>query len=210
MPAAADMDIIEEFFKVRAAPVMHEVCPLANKELLPLLSERGYRPLELSNVMFMQLANPPDMSRVSDSNLRVRIMDAHESETWAQTAAAGWSEFAGIADLMLDLMRVSAAREDGACFLVEADGQPIATGGLALHDGVALFAGASTIPEWRRRGAQQLLFQSRYQYAIDAGCDIAMVSTEPGSASQRNAERQGFRVAYTRTKWHLPNLSSKP
>lgn len=25
----------------------------------------------------------------------------------------------------------------------------------------------------------------------------------PGSASQRNAERQGFRIAYTRIKWTL-------
>jgi hypothetical protein len=26
----------------------------------------------------------------------------------------------------------------------------------------------------------------------------------PGSASQRNAERHGFRIAYTRTKWQKP------
>jgi hypothetical protein len=25
--------------------------------------------------------------------------------------------------------------------------------------------------------------------------------TQPGSGSQRNAERHGFRIAYTRTKW---------
>jgi len=25
----------------------------------------------------------------------------------------------------------------------------------------------------------------------------------PGSASQRNAERNGFRIAYTRIKWRL-------
>jgi hypothetical protein len=25
----------------------------------------------------------------------------------------------------------------------------------------------------------------------------------PGSGSQRNAERNGFRIAYTRTKWQL-------
>jgi hypothetical protein len=32
---------------------------------------------------------------------------------------------------------------------------------------------------------------------------IAMMAAAPGSASQRNAERHGFRIAYTRTKWHL-------
>jgi len=30
-----------------------------------------------------------------------------------------------------------------------------------------------------------------------------MMVAAPGSASQRNAERNGFRVAYTRTKWQL-------
>jgi hypothetical protein len=28
-----------------------------------------------------------------------------------------------------------------------------------------------------------------------------MMCAQPGSASQRNAERQGFRIAYTRIKW---------
>ena len=36
------------------------------------------------------------------------------------------------------------------------------------------------------------------------GCDLATMGAEPGSASQRNAERSGFRIAYTRTKWSLP------
>lgn len=36
---------------------------------------------------------------------------------------------------------------------------------------------------------------------INAG--LAMMVAQPGSASQRNAERQGFRTAYTRTKWCL-------
>jgi hypothetical protein len=39
--------------------------------------------------------------------------------------------------------------------------------------------------------------------AADMGCDLAMMVTQPGSDSQRNAERNGFRIAYTRTKWEL-------
>lgn len=41
------------------------------------------------------------------------------------------------------------------------------------------------------------------RYAFRHGCDVAAVVVEPGSKSQRNAEREGFRVAYTRTKWRL-------
>ena len=41
------------------------------------------------------------------------------------------------------------------------------------------------------------------RYAFDHGCDLAMMVAEAGSNSQRNAERKGFQVAYTRTKWRL-------
>ena len=201
-PTSSEMCNLELFFQQRGAPVFHEVSPLAGKALLPLLHARGYKAVELSNVMFMSLRerNSPG---AHNETLRVRTVRADESELWADTAAEGWREFGQFAELIRELMIVSANRDDGACFLVESDGKPIATGGLAIHDGVALFAGASTVPEWRRRGAQQMLFQSRCQYALDAGCDLAMVCAEPGSSSQRNAERNGFRVAYTRTKWEL-------
>jgi hypothetical protein len=41
------------------------------------------------------------------------------------------------------------------------------------------------------------------RYAHEHGCPLAMMVTEAGSQSQRNAERKGFRIAYTRTKWRL-------
>jgi hypothetical protein len=88
-------------------------------------------------------------------------------------------------------------------FIAELDGRPIAAAALAIHEGVALLAGASTIPMDRRRGAHSALFRSRLEYGRRIGCDLAMVCTEPGSAAQRNAQRYGFQVAYSRTKWIL-------
>jgi GNAT superfamily N-acetyltransferase len=74
---------------------------------------------------------------------------------------------------------------------------------LSIHEGVALFGGSSTVPELRRRGLQAALLQERMSYAFEQGCDLAMMVAEAGSNSQRNAERKGFRVAYTRVKWTL-------
>jgi hypothetical protein len=36
-----------------------------------------------------------------------------------------------------------------------------------------------------------------------AGGDLAMIVAPPGSDSQRNAERAGFRLACARKKWRL-------
>jgi GNAT superfamily N-acetyltransferase len=87
------------------------------------------------------------------------------------------------------------------CFLAEIDGLPVAAGALNLHSDVALLAGASTAPAFRRLGAQRALLEARLAYAASVGIDIAMVVTQPGSASMRNAEHQGFVPVYTRTKW---------
>ena len=126
-----------------------------------------------------------------------------ERELWAQTAAKGWSELREYADSRLELMRVRTERRGAYSFLAETEGNAIAAGVLSISDGVAVLAGASTIPEGRKQGAQLALLESRLRYGAEQGCDIAMVCASPGSASQRNAERHGFRIAYTRIKWRL-------
>ncbi len=201
-PSTGDMDAIEEFFTSRAAPTFHEVSPLSDKSLLGLLTSRGYRPVELTSVMFLPLASYA-MPETAGGPVRVRRVGLEESDLWVQTAVEGWSETADLADEISDLMRVAAAARDPLSFLAELDGRPVATGALCIHQGVALLAGASTVPRWRRMGAQRALLHSRLQYALSAGCDLAMICAEPGSASQRNAERHGFRIAYTRIKWGL-------
>ena len=105
---------------------------------------------------------------------------------------------------VLQSVALASAREQSLCFLGEVDGKPGAAGVLCIHDGVALFGGSSTIPELRRRGLQAALLEERMRYAFDHGCDLAMMVAEAGGDSQRNAERKGFRIAYTRTKWRLP------
>jgi GNAT superfamily N-acetyltransferase len=133
----------------------------------------------------------------------VRVAGEGEGEIWARTSAEGWSEYQEFAHLMLEMGLVVAAAKGNILFLAELDGHVIGAGGLSIHDGVALFAGASTIPAWRRHGAQRALLEARFRCAREAGCDLAMMGAEPGSSSQRNAERQGFSIAYTRTKWML-------
>jgi hypothetical protein len=201
---APEIERIEEFFHQHGAGVFHEVCPLADPSVLTLLNDRGYQPVEFTSVMFRQIQRGVRYATPRNENIRVRTVGADEHDLWAQTSVKGWGEFPELADLMFELSQVSASRSEALSFLAESDGQPIATGALSICEGVALLAGASTIPEGRKQGAQLALLDSRLRYAAEQGCDLAMMGALPGSASQRNAERQGFRIAYTRIKWHLP------
>ena len=199
------LDELESFFRDRGSDVFHEVSPLADMAVLSLLPERGYRPIELTSVMHMRLADGrPATAKVPARELTVRTIDPSEGQLWADTAARGWGETAELAAFVRELGGVSARTKGTVCFLAEWSGQPIAAAALGAHDGVAIFAGASTDPAFRGRGAQASLLEARLRHAAGVGCDIAMMGALPGSASQRNGERQGFRIAYTRIKWQLP------
>ena len=165
-------------------------------------NERDYRPVEFSNVLYRPIN--PDLRLAASRNeaVRVRLIGDDEVDLWADTAFEGWSEFTEVADFLRDLGQV-VARSKSLSFLAETGGKPIAAGSLSIANDVALLAGASTIPSARRRGAQFALLEERLRYGANHGCTIAMMVAQPGSASQRNAERHGFRIAYTRTKWQL-------
>jgi GNAT superfamily N-acetyltransferase len=201
-PSAEQLERIESFFHDRGAPIFHEVSPLADPAILGILAERGYSPIELTSVMYQPLTNTDHTAEPNPAPpLRVRRLGAGEEEIWAETAARGWSETPEAAAFIREFGTVSATSAGTTCFVAEWDGQPIAAAALGVHDRVALLAGASTDPPYRGRGAQNALLAIRLWYAASAGCDLAMMGALPGSASQRNAERQGFRIAYTRIKW---------
>jgi GNAT superfamily N-acetyltransferase len=198
--SAAQISEIEEFFRLRGAEVFHEVCPLADPSVFELIRKRRYQPVEFSNVLYRPI--DPDLRlRVSrNEEIKVRVTGKDESDLWAQTVCEGWSDFPEIADFLRELNQVM-AQSTGLTFLAELNGQPIAAGALTIAGDVALLAGASTVPSARRQGAQNALLEERLRYAAAHGCTIAMMVTLPGSGSQRNSERHGFRIAYTRTKW---------
>jgi len=201
-PSAATLDAIEHFFHAKGSPAFHEVCPLADPSHGAMLGDRGYQPFEFSSVMYQPVDAAAALARQRSGSIGVRAIDTGEHEVWGRTAAAGWSDAApGLDAFLIEHGRIAADCADLVMFLAEDGGVPIAAAALSISGSVALFAGASTIPAARHRGAQLALLAERLAYAAAHDCDLAMMVALPGSGSQRNAERNGFRIAYTRTKW---------
>jgi N-acetylglutamate synthase-like GNAT family acetyltransferase len=201
----AEFDRIEEFFERRDAPTFHEVSSFAPPETLALLSARGYSPIEASTVLVRPTSATP---LIEASEIAVRTIEPSETAQWSRVAADAWgSESPELRDFIEEIGGVVARAHGVTCFIAEREGAPIATAALNVQSGVALLAGAATIPSARRQGAQRELLRSRLAFAAAHGIELAMVVTQPGSASQRNAERQGFRPVYTRAKWQRPNAA---
>ena len=222
-PTADDFEALETFFAERGAPAFHEVSPLADAATFELLNARGYQPVEFTGVMYRGLRGREGQEwregqegregkegqeghegiEGRRGNVIARRAGPGDTEACARAMAEGWRE-AGFSDFIYDMGRVYAASDGIELFLAELDGRAIASGVLSLTDGVAHLAGATTVPDGRRRGAQNALLDARLRFAAEQGCDLALVGAAPGSGSQRNAERNGFRIAYTRVKWQRP------
>jgi GNAT superfamily N-acetyltransferase len=199
------LDEIERFFLDRGAPVYHEVSPFAGIAALELLCDRGYKPFELTSILYCPIAAESSANTAAaDEQITVRVTGPDEARLWNEVSTRGWThDHPELIEFMSELGAISSARTGCVCFLAEIDGHAGAAGALNIHEGIALFGGAATAPEMRRRGLQTALLHERMKYAREHGCDLAMMGALPGSNSQRNVERQGFRIAYTRTKWRL-------
>jgi GNAT superfamily N-acetyltransferase len=199
---AKELDLLERFFTDRGAPVFHEVSPMADAGLMPLLNERGYHPVELSTVLFRTLTEETPFA--ATRGVEPRLIDPSEGDLWARISAEAWAaEGEELGDFMRNFGRINIECSGSYPFIGELDGRPIATGMLFIYDDVAILAGASTLPKARRRGAQNALLDARLRFAREHGCTIAMMAALPGSQSQKNAQKNGFQIAYTRTKWQL-------
>ena len=190
------LDQIEAFYRDRQAPVFHEVSPLTDPSLMPLLNDRRYRPIELTTVMYREIGGFVDDSAERNPKLTTRIIEPDEVELWARTSADGWrSEHEALGEFMYNFGSISAQCSGAFPYIADIDGNAVATGMLFIYEDICMLAGASTVPEGRRQGAQNALLKDRLKLASEKGCKLAIMGAAPGSQSQRNAQKNGFSIA---------------
>jgi GNAT superfamily N-acetyltransferase len=192
--SASDLDALKGYYRERGHRTSVRLCPLADPSAVSLLADRGYG---VHGFMSVHAGSPSPVTatEVRAPSFDIRVATPAEAERWFRRSGAGgdWAEPDGIAFMMV---RCS-YKPGSSLYLAWHDGEPIAGGGLEVHDGVAALIADSTLSAFRRQGAQTALLRARLAAARDAGCDLAMVHTRPGADSQRNVLRAGFQVAYT-------------
>jgi hypothetical protein len=185
---------MEEFFRDRGAKAAIDLSPLADAGLLPTLAERGYRLTEFNNVLVKRLASA---AIVMTPHVRRTLPD--ETDLWSHTVGRGFFEVSELTTEEMDVGRAICAMPGAMCYLAAAPtGEPAGAAALAIYGGLATLFADSTIAHHRRGGLHAELIAARLNEAMAQGCDLATASTLPGSGSQRNYERLGFEVVYTR------------
>lgn len=193
----AEVERLDHFYRERGVPAHVELCPLADPSLADLLGRHGYRLKAWTNVL-ARPSRPDEPAAELPVGIEVRPVLVAAAESWARLIAQGYTGQREVSAEMVGISRPLFDLPNARCFWGLVDGQPAGGGAVAWHQGVATLFGAGTLPRFRQRGLQTALLQARLACAAAAGCDLATTNTDPGSDSQRNAQRQGFQVIYTR------------
>jgi GNAT superfamily N-acetyltransferase len=192
-----DLDSLEAFYFDRGSPVQVIVCPLADFSLAAALGARGYRPTEFENLLYLSLDSDFNVPE-PPAGIEARAAATDESGTWADVVSEGFAGTPGVPPDLRELAKIIYMLTSATPYLAVDSGVPAGGGTVFMTEGAALLAGSAVLTKYRNRGIHSALLRARLDHARRLGCDIAFMGALPGSGSQRNVERLGFRVAYTR------------
>jgi GNAT superfamily N-acetyltransferase len=193
----ADLDRMEAVFFPRGEPSRVVVCPLADASLVEGLGRRGYRLFAFENI----LARPLDRDEPAPPlppGIDVRAVGPGEADLYTRVVAPNFAGPSRPIEAAVEMIAQMLGMEHATSYLAFIDGVPVGGGAVLIHAGLALMAGAATLPPYRNRGVHAALHHARLARARADGCDLVAQGAQPGSTSQRNAERRGFQVVYTR------------
>ena len=199
-----DLEEIERAFAERGAQVQVELPHLADPAIGAALTERGYQLVSYENVLGLALNG--SYEHVTPPGIEVRRSGDDEFETWSNVVADGVAtpDTQGVVsheDFPREVLETSLrqlAVTGTQRFIALRDGVVAGGASFRIADGLAQLTGAATAPAHRRRGVQTALLSARLAEIAAAGCDLAVVTTQPGSKSQQNVQRRGFDLLYTR------------
>jgi len=198
-PVTADeFQMLESFFFGLGAPAVVSLCPYADAGLVGLLGRHRFRISHFEHTLVR--AVPPDGPPEVEvpSGVTVEEAAAPCRRLWARTLMEGFADTEPLNPDMVEMFEVFAGAEGETAFLARVEGVPVGAAAMAVDAGTAMLFGDSTLPPWRGRGVHGALIAGRLRQAARAGCELAAAAAMPGSASQRNYERHGFRIAYTK------------
>ena len=208
--AEAALTAIEQEFDARGAVLQAEIATLADSSVVRLLSGRGYTLVGFENVLGLRLTGG-DTERLAaavPSGLSICSAEQADAQGWLDTLLTGFLHADAVPggeshesfqrEALERSLRDMAQVPDFTRYLARVAGTLAGAAGLRTFDRIAQLCGSATLLPYRRRGVQTALLAHRLLDARDRGCDVAVITTQPGSKSQENAQRSGFALLYSR------------
>lgn len=208
----AELDRLVAWYGQRGSPARVEVAAHADPSLIAGLAARGFALRAFENVFALDLPAAEELDARARAALppEVRIDpldpgDAAAVDALIDVQTSGFpprlrpdGSLGPIEDDAAALVHRAVMHPRTRSFLAIHAGRAIACGGQEIAPPISCLFGATTLPEFRRRGVQLALIAARLALARRSGCAIGVIHTRPGIATERNIRRLGGELAYTK------------
>lgn len=188
----------------RAAEV--QVTPYQHESLLGVLAERDFK---LSSVEHVLARDSAKIERApeADSQLEFVKIDPTDKTLMRRFADAHFAAFYGdepVPDGARPILTRVIEHPRVALWLVERNGETVASGGLETFENSAVLICGGVLPAHRRQGIQQALIDYRVRAASELGCNYSLIASTAGGPTERNALRSNFQPAFTQLTMRKP------
>jgi len=198
-----ELDRLVDYYVSRGHEPKIEAASVADPSLFAGLAERGFVLRDWEHVFARVLGPDEELERPAGSlpaGLGIERVDPEDdtaAREWVELSMSGFqAPGVPLTGAALALGLATARHPRSVCFTARIDGVAAGAGGLEVAGEAAALFATSVRPEFRRRGVQRALLARRLEYARDAGARLACIHSKPSAATERNALRVGFFLAY--------------
>lgn len=177
---------------------------LAHETLIRGLEKRGFALRDFENVLAREISPNEDFRSLHPHGYpegvvieRVDPTNDAQAELHVRTSLSGFVDGEPAPALLqtgLNAVRHPRSRS----FNARIGDRVVAAGAMAVNGELCPLFGVSVIPEARRRGIQLAMILERLHLGASEGARFAVIHSEPGIPTDRNASRIGFRLVYTK------------
>lgn len=206
-----ELDRLVAFYSSRGVEPRVELCGTADESLTKGLAARNFTVREFENVLVRQAGGDDALTaareRAREAGIELTRLDPADTalvERFIDVSTVGFRpEGEPVPEPLARLVRRMAKHKRSVCHLAWVEGEPVGGSGMEVSEliegeRVACLFGTSVVPGYRRRGVQQALIAERVRVAHEAGASFVCIHSKPGIATERNAARLGFHLAYTK------------
>jgi GNAT superfamily N-acetyltransferase len=213
----AARDVVD-FFVSRGVEPRVELCSYVHPSLLRALGKAGFELLEFESVLYRRLEAEEDFFQALPcgwpEGLTVSRVDAQDALAVEEYVRVSHQGFLQDGAKLSEGSRQSALKAPVLphydSLVARLHGTPVGAGGCATRGSLLALFGTSVQAEFRKLGVQQALMAARLEHGRARGATLATIASLPGAATERNALRLGFRMAYTRAIFVRPGEGLAP
>lgn len=210
-----EIDRFVAFYESRGVEPRVELSQFADPSLLAGLGQRGFDMRQFETVLARAIEPDADIMPAlpgawprddAGNDLEIaRVEPADEAMVLEslRVAMSGFMPKGHVpSDGEVQMHRRVVAHPHGEVIVAKFGERVVGSGGAEYPRDAAIpvgvLFGVSVLPEFRRRGVQQAMIHYRLRRALERGASVAVIHSQPGASTDRNAMRLGFSPCYTK------------